>query len=103
WTGDSWWDIQSSLPEVPNAVPFACIIYADKTKLSSFGTAKGYPVVVHCVNLLVEIWNSHAIGGGCVIGWLLVPKDTEEEGKLGYTTLKCIVWHKSFSRLLSDI
>ncbi|KAI6142404.1 hypothetical protein BKA82DRAFT_3985064 [Pisolithus tinctorius] len=103
WMGNSWWDIQSSLPEVPNAVPFAFIIYANKTKLSLFGTAKCYPVVVHCANLLIEIQNSHAIGGGCTVGWLPVPKDTEEEGKLGYTTLKCIVWHESFSRLLSDI
>ncbi|KAI6002407.1 hypothetical protein F5J12DRAFT_947888 [Pisolithus orientalis] len=103
WTGNSWWDIQSSLPEVLNAVPFSFIIYTNKTKLSLFGTAKGYPVVVCCVNLPVEIQNSHTIGGGCIIGWLPVPKDAEEEGKLGYITLKCIVWHKSFSRLLSDI
>ncbi|KAI5994925.1 hypothetical protein F5J12DRAFT_785722 [Pisolithus orientalis] len=85
WMGNSWWDIQSSLPKVLNAVPFAFIIYANKTKLSSFGTAKGYPVVVHCANLLVEIQNSHAIGGGCIC-WM-VPEDAEEEGKLGYTTL----------------
>ncbi|KAI6106998.1 hypothetical protein EDD16DRAFT_1523447 [Pisolithus croceorrhizus] len=43
---DCWWDIQSSLPDVGNTVPFGLIIYADKMKLSSFGTAKGYPVVV---------------------------------------------------------
>ncbi|KAI5993201.1 hypothetical protein EDD15DRAFT_2388095 [Pisolithus albus] len=104
WTGDSWWDIQSSLPDVPNAVPFGLIVYADKTKLSSFGTAKGYPVVVRCANLPVDIRNSHAIGGGCVVGWLpVVPEDAEEEGKLGYTTLKRTVWHESFSRLLGDI
>ncbi|KAI6097105.1 hypothetical protein EDD16DRAFT_1527753 [Pisolithus croceorrhizus] len=46
WMADHWWDIQSSLPDVRNAVPFGLIIYANKTKLSSFGTAKGYPVVV---------------------------------------------------------
>ncbi|KAI6023489.1 hypothetical protein BKA83DRAFT_4125058, partial [Pisolithus microcarpus] len=94
WTSDSWWDIQSSLPDILDATPFGLIIYADKTKLSSFGTAKGYPVVVQCANLPVEIQNSQAIGGGCIIGWLpVVPEDAEEEGKLGYTTLK----------LLSDI
>ncbi|KIK13108.1 hypothetical protein PISMIDRAFT_83897, partial [Pisolithus microcarpus 441] len=98
WTGDSWWVIQSSLPDVPNAVPFGLIVYADKTKLSSFGTAKGYPIVVWCANLPVDIWNSHAIGGGCV-----VPEDAEAEGKLGYTTLKCTVWNESFSRLLGNI
>ncbi|KAI6023687.1 hypothetical protein BKA83DRAFT_4052766, partial [Pisolithus microcarpus] len=104
WTGDSWWDIQSSLPDVPNAVPFGLIVYADKMKLLSFGTAKGYPIVVQCANLPVDIWNSHAIGGGCVVGWLpVVPEDAKEEGKLGYTTLRCTVWHESFSRLLGDI
>ncbi|KAI6016297.1 hypothetical protein BKA83DRAFT_4497922 [Pisolithus microcarpus] len=104
WTSDSWWDIQSSLPDILDATPFGLIIYADKTKLSSFGTAKGYPVVVQCANLPVEIQNSQAIGGGCIIGWLpVVPEDAEEEGKLGYTTLKCVIWHESFSRLLSDI
>ncbi|KAI6028153.1 hypothetical protein EDC04DRAFT_2869153 [Pisolithus marmoratus] len=67
WTADCWWDIQVC---VNNAVPFGLIIYANKTKLSSFGTAKGYPVVVQCTNLPVGIWNSHAIGGGCIVGWL---------------------------------
>ncbi|KAI6007738.1 hypothetical protein F5J12DRAFT_782731 [Pisolithus orientalis] len=98
WTGDSWWDIQSSLPEVPNAVPFAFIIYTNKTKLSLFGTAKGYPVVVHCANLLVEIQNSHAIGGGCIIGWLPVIhhpialkllSDIMQHSKTGYIHMLC--------------
>jgi hypothetical protein len=29
-----------------------------------------------------------------------VPEDAGEEGKLGYTTLKRIVWHESFFKLL---
>ncbi|KAI6103321.1 hypothetical protein EDD17DRAFT_1778697 [Pisolithus thermaeus] len=110
WTADHWWDIQSSLPDVGNAIPFGLIIHANKTKLSSFGTAKGYPVVVQCANLLVEIWNSHVIGGGCVVGWLSyaltplqVPEDAQEEGRLGYTNLKQTVWHESFVKLLDDI
>ena len=79
WTADSWWDIQvgyivtlsiiscsltcvftmqSELPaSTENAVPLALILYADKSKLSSFGTVKGYPVVVRCGNLPVDIWN----------------------------------------------
>ncbi|KAI5984995.1 hypothetical protein EDC04DRAFT_2615507 [Pisolithus marmoratus] len=52
WTADCWWDIQSSLPGVDNAVPFSLIIYANKMKLSSFGTAKGYPVVVQFLRIL---------------------------------------------------
>ncbi|KAI6018261.1 hypothetical protein BKA83DRAFT_69839 [Pisolithus microcarpus] len=61
WTVECWWDIQ-------NTVPFALIIYAEKTKLSSFGTTKGYLVFICCTNLPVKIWNSHTIGGGCVVG-----------------------------------
>jgi hypothetical protein len=29
-----------------------------------------------------------------------VPEDAGEEGKLGYTTLKRVVWHESFLKLL---
>ncbi|KAG2062537.1 hypothetical protein BDR04DRAFT_1123877, partial [Suillus decipiens] len=87
WTADRWWDIQSSLPDVDGAVPFCFILYADKTKLLSHGTVKGYPVVT--------------FGGGRIVGWLpIVPEDAGEEGKLGYTTLKHIVWHESFFKLL---
>ncbi|KAI6156008.1 hypothetical protein BKA82DRAFT_3967167 [Pisolithus tinctorius] len=104
WTGDYWWDIQSSLPDIKNAVPFGLILYADKSNLSSFGTAKSYPVVVCCANLLVEIQNSNVVGGGTVVGWLpIVPEDAEEEGKLGYTTLKRVMWHESFKKLLLEI
>ncbi|KIK98401.1 hypothetical protein PAXRUDRAFT_9570 [Paxillus rubicundulus Ve08.2h10] len=105
WTADHWWDIQSSLPSnVENAIPFAFILYADKTKLSSHGTVKGYPVVVHCANLPVDIRNGKGLGGGCVVGWLpIVPEDAEEEGKLGYTNLKRVVWHESFVKLLEAV
>ncbi|KIJ09892.1 hypothetical protein PAXINDRAFT_164338 [Paxillus involutus ATCC 200175] len=99
WTADSWWDIQSELPaSAENAVPLALILYANKSKLSSFGTVKGYPVVVRCGNLPVNIRNSADIGGGTV-----VPEDAAEEGKLGYTTLKRVVWHDSFLKLLSKV
>ncbi|KAG2110903.1 uncharacterized protein F5147DRAFT_745048 [Suillus discolor] len=105
WTGDWWWDIQSSLPpDIENTVPFCFILYADKLKLSSHGTIKGYPVVVRCANLPVDIHNGEGFGGGCVVGWLpIVPDDAAKEGKLGYTTLKCIVWHESFFKLLEHV
>ncbi|KAI6096676.1 hypothetical protein EV401DRAFT_1895696 [Pisolithus croceorrhizus] len=32
-----------------------------------------------------------------------VPKDTQEEGRLGYTNLKQVIWHESFVKLLDDI
>ena len=68
-----WWLIssfsQSNLGE-PERRPFCIILYADKSKLSSFGTQKGYPVVLRCANLPVTIRNGQGLGGGIVIGWL---------------------------------
>ena len=52
------------------AKPFCIIFYADKNKLSSFGTQKGYPVVVRCAVLPTPIRNGQGIGGGLVVGWL---------------------------------
>ncbi|KAG1902756.1 uncharacterized protein F5891DRAFT_1127421 [Suillus fuscotomentosus] len=102
WTGDHWWDLQSSLPE--NGVPFAFILYADKTHLSSAGTVKAYPVIARCGNLPVNIRNVDGPGGGCLVGWLpIVPEDSDEDSKLSYTNLKCVVWHESFSILLVAI
>ncbi|KAG2096721.1 uncharacterized protein F5147DRAFT_747547 [Suillus discolor] len=82
WTADHWWHIQSSLPS--NGAPFAIILYADKTHLSSSGAVKGYPIIARCANLPV-------------------PEDSGEDGKLSYTNLKCVVWHESFFKLLESI
>lgn len=59
---------QSNLPE--GAKPFCFVLYADKTKLSSFGTEKGYPVMVRCANLPSNLRNGSGLGGGRVVGWL---------------------------------
>ncbi|EGN93201.1 hypothetical protein SERLA73DRAFT_126702 [Serpula lacrymans var. lacrymans S7.3] len=100
WTANRWWDIQLSLPE--GGKPFCFIIYADKSKLSLFGTEKGYPVVARCANLPVR--NSDGVGGGCVVGWLpVVAEDQAESGKQGYVNFKCIVWHEAFYILLKTI
>ncbi|KAG1883635.1 hypothetical protein F4604DRAFT_1920145 [Suillus subluteus] len=102
WTGDRWWNLQSSLPE--NGAPFAFILYADKTHLSSAGTVKAYPVIACCGNLPVDIRNVDGTGGGHMVGWLpIVPEDSDEDGKLSYTNLKCVIWHESFSILLVTI
>jgi hypothetical protein len=61
---------KSRLPDVPNPVPFAFILYADKTRLSSHGTVKAYPVVARCANLPIDIRNGERFGGGCIVGWL---------------------------------
>lgn len=63
-------NIQSALPDHKDAKVLAFIIYADKTKLSSFGTAKGYPIVARCGNLPTDIRNTDGRGGGRVVGWL---------------------------------
>ncbi|KAF8127384.1 hypothetical protein EV363DRAFT_1401113 [Boletus edulis] len=104
WTGDRWWNIQSNLPHIENAVPFAFILYADKTRLSSHGTVKGYSVVARCANLPVDIRNGERYGGGCVVGWLpIVPEPAENEGKLSYTNFKRVVWHEAFLRILDKL
>ncbi|KAG2109187.1 hypothetical protein BD769DRAFT_1675003 [Suillus cothurnatus] len=68
WTANAFWDAQSRLP--PDAKPLVFILYANKAKLSSFGTEKGYPIVVRIANLPVEIRNGTGVGGGRVVGWL---------------------------------
>lgn len=60
--------MQSQIPE--SARPLCFILYADKAKLSSFGTEKSYPVVARCANLPTDIRNSNGVGGGRVVGWL---------------------------------
>jgi hypothetical protein len=61
--------LYSALP--PNGKPFGFILYADKTKLSSFGTTKGYPIVAQLSNLPVNPRNSNdQLGGGTIVGWL---------------------------------
>ncbi|KAF9231017.1 hypothetical protein BU15DRAFT_68692 [Melanogaster broomeanus] len=102
WTADRWWKIQSALPE--NGVPFAFILYADKSHLSSSGKVKSYPVIARCGNLPVGIRNGNGIGGGRLVGWLpIVAEDADESGKLSFTNLKRVVWHESFLKLLDSI
>ncbi len=60
--------LQSKLPS--EAKPLCFILYADKTKLSSFGTATAYPVYARLGNLPAELHNSSKHGGGQLVGWL---------------------------------
>ncbi|KAF7969796.1 hypothetical protein HWV62_25973 [Athelia sp. TMB] len=102
WTGDDWWNIQGDLP--PGAKPLCLILYADKTRLSSFGTAKAYPVVARCANLPVHIRNSNGIGGGEVVGWLpIVEEEAAESGKKNFVLHKNIVWHEAFRKILEQV
>ena len=104
------------------AKPFSFILYADKTKLSSFGTVKGYPVVARCANLPVHIRNSNGVRGGRVVGWLpivrshailtcltdpelsfQVEEDPEESKKTAFINFKHVVWHEAFYVLLKTV
>ncbi|KAG2060448.1 hypothetical protein BDR06DRAFT_979328 [Suillus hirtellus] len=71
-TAQDFWDIQSRLP--PGGKLLAFILYADKTKLSSFGTAKGCPVV---------------------------KEDKDYAGKSSWVNFKNTVWHSLFARIIS--
>ena len=63
-------DQKTSLPDDAKII---CLeLYADKTRLSSFGSEKGYPVMARIVNLPVKIRNGDGIGGARVVGWLPV-------------------------------
>ncbi|KAG0698765.1 hypothetical protein DFH29DRAFT_877761 [Suillus ampliporus] len=74
-------------------------------KLSSFGSQKGYPIVARIANLPVHIYNGNtALGGGCVIGWLLIViEDQEHMKKKNYVDFKNAVWHTSFYQLLTSV
>ncbi|KAF8157464.1 hypothetical protein K438DRAFT_1910064 [Mycena galopus ATCC 62051] len=104
WTAAAIWDIQSKLPKSIDNKLLPFIIYADKAKLSSFGTQKGYPVVARLANMVVSIRNSSDWGGGQIVGWLpVVDEDPAETKKPGYVNFKNAVWHEAFYKLLETI
>ncbi|KAJ6552667.1 hypothetical protein DFH09DRAFT_1085839 [Mycena vulgaris] len=49
WTADAFWAAQSGLPDDPAAKPVCFVLYADKSKLSSFGTQKAYTVIARLI------------------------------------------------------
>ncbi|KAH6873590.1 hypothetical protein BKA70DRAFT_1379131 [Coprinopsis sp. MPI-PUGE-AT-0042] len=102
WTGRSWWEIQAKLPN--NAGIFCIIIHADKTKLSSFGTAKGYLVYARCGNLPLHIRNGHGNGALRLVGWLPIVADEHSEDftEKGYVNFKRIVWTEGFRQVLES-
>ncbi|KAG1748936.1 uncharacterized protein EDB91DRAFT_1244739 [Suillus paluster] len=102
WTADVFWDCQSQIP--PDAKPLAFILYADKSKLSSFGCEKGYPVIARLANLPVAIRNGSGMGGGWVVGWLpLVKEDPKYKGTPQFANFTVAVWHASIKKVLASI
>ncbi|KAM6495342.1 hypothetical protein JOM56_009965 [Amanita muscaria] len=102
WAGDRFWELQDKLP--PSGKPLCVILYADKAKLSSFGTQKGYPVIARCANLPSDIRHGTGLGGGRVVGWLPVVEDeAAEKGKSAYADFKRAIWHNSFLVILESI
>ncbi|KAG1741774.1 uncharacterized protein EDB91DRAFT_1237047 [Suillus paluster] len=101
-TAQDFWNVQSQLP--PGGKPLAFILYADKTRLSSFGTAKGYPVVAHLANLPTNIRNRRGIGSSHVVGWLpIILEDKDYAGKPSWVNFKNAVWHESFRRITASL
>ncbi|KAF8961518.1 hypothetical protein BDZ97DRAFT_1921202 [Flammula alnicola] len=103
YTADRFWDIQVVWP---SRWWKTIVLYSlcDKTKLSSFGTAMGYPVYARIGNIDVGIRNGDGVGGGELVGWLpIVPEDEAEKGKKSYVDFKRVVWHQSFFKLLETI
>ncbi|KAG1761219.1 hypothetical protein EV702DRAFT_1053129, partial [Suillus placidus] len=93
-TADAFWNVQSQLP--PSSKPLAFVLYADKTRLSSFGTAKGYPVVACLANLPVDICNGQG-----------VKEDRDHAGKPSWVNFKnttmrniCLVPHDKLLNIL---
>ncbi|KAK6992349.1 hypothetical protein R3P38DRAFT_2802824 [Favolaschia claudopus] len=104
WTADAFWNAQSALPDDPAAKPLCFVIYADKSKLSTFGTQKAYAVVARLANIRVGIQNSTGFGGGQVVGHQpIVPDDPNERDKPKFANFKNIVWHAALYKLLESI
>ncbi|KAF7302767.1 hypothetical protein HMN09_00911800 [Mycena chlorophos] len=105
WTANLWWDIQTNLvPKSPDRKLCPFIIYADKSKLSSFGTQKGYPIVARLANVVESLRNTVEWGGGEIVGWLpVVAEDAKHSGKPEFVNFKNAVWHESFYKLLESI
>ncbi|KAF8173786.1 hypothetical protein K438DRAFT_1908928 [Mycena galopus ATCC 62051] len=98
WTADAFWDAQLGLPDDPAAKPVCWIVYADKSKLSSFGTQKAYAVVARLGNIRADIRNSTRFGGGQI-----VDDDPKERNKPAFSNFKNIVWHAAMYKLLETI
>ncbi|KAJ6459099.1 hypothetical protein C8R45DRAFT_942523 [Mycena sanguinolenta] len=104
WMADAFWEIQSLLPNHKDAKLCSYIIYANESKLLSFGTQKAYPIIARLGNVVVGIQNGNGWSGDQVIGELpIVTNDAAETKQKGYVKFKNVVWHESLFKLLESI
>ncbi|EKM49340.1 uncharacterized protein PHACADRAFT_33518 [Phanerochaete carnosa HHB-10118-sp] len=116
WFGEKWesfweperctrsyvWDVQSELPE--GSKPLGIYLYADKNKLFTFGTQKGYPVVMRITNLEAQVRHGCGLGGGHIVGFLpLIDEDAEHTGKTSFANLKRKVWHAAVGKIIEPL
>ncbi|KAK1215699.1 hypothetical protein PQX77_021704 [Marasmius sp. AFHP31] len=96
WTADRFWDIQTDLPN--GGKPLAYIIYSDKTRLSSFGSAMGYPVVAQIANIDDGVRNSNInVGGG------RIPDDIKYKKLEGFVRLKRVASQSQMEMILGSV
>lgn len=100
WTSTRMWNVQSELPK--DGKPLCITLYADKTRLSSFGTAQGYPIMAQINNLPQDIRNGKGLGSTQVVGWLPIVSE-EETDKADFVDFKRAIWHESFRILMETI
>ncbi|KAH9848281.1 hypothetical protein C2E23DRAFT_739970 [Lenzites betulinus] len=100
-TADLWWNVENTIP--PDGSPLGYEIYADKTRLSSFGTQKGYPIMARISNLPSDIRKSDRFGGAEVVGFLPLVEQETKEGTKRFVVLKRAIWHDSFWILLRTV
>ncbi|KAJ7686006.1 hypothetical protein B0H17DRAFT_1169830 [Mycena rosella] len=104
WTADAFWAAQSKLPDDPAAKPICLVLYADKSKLSTFGTQKAYAVVARVANIPIAIRNGTRLGCGQVVGHQpIVKDDPKENGKPAFSNFKNVIWHTAFYKLLESL
>ncbi|KAF8214910.1 hypothetical protein K438DRAFT_1901905 [Mycena galopus ATCC 62051] len=93
WTADTFWEAQ---------VTCLLVIYADRSKLSSFGTQKAYAVVARVGNIRANIRNSTGFGGGQVVGHQPIVRLMMIQ-KPAFSNFKNIVWHAALYKLLETV
>ncbi|KAI0814933.1 hypothetical protein BC629DRAFT_1436013 [Irpex lacteus] len=105
WTAEMFWDVQSDIVTSDDeGKPVGLIVWADKSKLSTFGTQKGHPIVVRLSNLDATIRNGGGVGAGRVVGMVpVIHEPAGEKYKKNYIDWKNAIYHETFRILLEQI